>query len=177
MKIDSDRIKQLRQERQWSQSQLGDACGLTLRTVQRLENEGRGSMESVRALASVFEIDPDELMIIDKSDPELTPFSAVRRALVNFADFSGVATRAEYWWFLLFVALVTGAMTIMAERLYQLSALVLLLPLIAVGTRRLNDNNHSAWWQALFLVPFGFIPVLYLMAEAPRSEVDAPDIA
>lgn len=30
-------IKRLREEKQWSQEQLGELCGLNLRTIQRLE--------------------------------------------------------------------------------------------------------------------------------------------
>lgn len=54
-------IKALRKERLWSQSQLAEVAGLSLRTVQRLEANGNASMESIKALAAVFEISVNEL--------------------------------------------------------------------------------------------------------------------
>ena len=61
--IDKDFIKQLRNERAWSQEQLSSISGLSLRTVQRIENEGRCSQESKKALAAVFEINAIDLDI------------------------------------------------------------------------------------------------------------------
>ena len=56
-------IKKLRQERSWSQDQLSSVSGISLRTVQRIENEGTCSLESKRALAVAFEINANDLNI------------------------------------------------------------------------------------------------------------------
>ncbi len=58
MKIDSARIRKLREERSWSQEQLATVSGLSLRTVQRVESEGAASLETRAALASVFSVTP-----------------------------------------------------------------------------------------------------------------------
>ena len=50
-------IKNLRLERHWSQEQLAEMSGLSLRTIQRIENGENASLESLKALASVFETD------------------------------------------------------------------------------------------------------------------------
>lgn len=50
-------IKKLRVERHWSQEQLAEMSGLSVRTIQRIENGGNAGMESLKALASVFEVD------------------------------------------------------------------------------------------------------------------------
>ena len=42
MKINAEQVKKLRTERHWSQEQLAAACGVNLRTIQRLENTGKG---------------------------------------------------------------------------------------------------------------------------------------
>ena len=52
----------MRSDRLWSQEQLAEACGLSLRTIQRLESSGNASTETVRALASVLELNPDKLV-------------------------------------------------------------------------------------------------------------------
>ena len=61
--INKDIIKKLRQQYSWSQDQLASISGLSLRTVQRIENEGNCSLESKKALASAFEINASELDI------------------------------------------------------------------------------------------------------------------
>lgn len=54
-------IQKLRLQRGWSQEQLAEVSGLSVRTVQRLERGQPGSLESLNALAAVFEIDLDRL--------------------------------------------------------------------------------------------------------------------
>lgn len=174
MKVDAGQIKKLRTDRHWSQEQLAAACGVNLRTIQRLENTGKASMESVRALAAVFEVDADDL-ILKGRDGVATPLEAVRTAFVKAVDFSGTASRFEYWWFFLFVLLVAAAATLIGETIAQLVGLIALLPLLAVGTRRLRDAGRSGWWQLLFLVPFGQVVVLYLLALQSQSVGDVPD--
>lgn len=61
MKFSSSKIKSLRAERGWSQEHLGEVTGLSTRTIQRLENDGSGSAESLMAIASAFSISPGEL--------------------------------------------------------------------------------------------------------------------
>jgi transcriptional regulator with XRE-family HTH domain len=63
-------MKQLRQDRSWSQEQLADLSGLSLRTVQRIEADNKAGYESLRALALAFEIDVSALeleLAMDKS--------------------------------------------------------------------------------------------------------------
>ena len=54
MNINSALVKRLRSEKSWSQEELAIAAGLNLRTVQRIENEATASLQSKKALASVF---------------------------------------------------------------------------------------------------------------------------
>src|SRR5688500_1905219 len=105
MKINSGLVKKLRAARNWSQDQLAAACGLTLRTIQRLENTGNSSLESLRALAAVFEIDANEL-ILSSEQNAATPLTAVQTGFVKYADFTGTASRFEYWWFFLALLLI-----------------------------------------------------------------------
>ena len=50
-------IQKLRLQRGWSQQQLADLSGLSVRTVQRIEQGQVASTESLKSLAAVFEID------------------------------------------------------------------------------------------------------------------------
>jgi len=61
--VNSDKIKQLRVEKSWSQEKLSLASGLSLRTIQRIENEGVCSLESRQAIAATFQVIPSSLGI------------------------------------------------------------------------------------------------------------------
>lgn len=61
MRVNASLIKQFRSDRSWTQQHLADACGVSLRTVQRVERYGTASNETLMALASVFEIEQDAI--------------------------------------------------------------------------------------------------------------------
>ena len=50
-------IQKLRLQHGWSQEQLAELSGLSVRTIQRLERGQTASVESLKALGAVFEID------------------------------------------------------------------------------------------------------------------------
>ena len=54
-------IQKLRLQRGWSQQQLANLSGLSVRTIQRLEKGQDASVESLKSLAAVFEIDFSQL--------------------------------------------------------------------------------------------------------------------
>lgn len=68
MKIDTERIRDLRRRHGLSQETLAEAAGLSERTVQRLERRGTASRESMMALAAVFDTEPAHL---EDTRPEL----------------------------------------------------------------------------------------------------------
>lgn len=88
---------------------------------------------------------------------------AVASGFRNYVTFSGRASRSEYWYWTLFVTLVTVAAGFLDAAIgadpngggvfSALVALGLLLPGVAMGTRRLHDIGRSGWWQLLVLVP------------------------
>ncbi|HIP39423.1 MAG TPA: helix-turn-helix domain-containing protein [Desulfocapsa sulfexigens] len=53
-------IRKLRLQRAWSQEQLAECSGLSVRTIQRLEKGGRMSLESRKAIGAAFDIDAGE---------------------------------------------------------------------------------------------------------------------
>lgn len=63
MKIDGKRIRRLREARGWSQEHLASICGLSPRTVQRLEAEGNASLESRMAVAAALEVAAEDLLL------------------------------------------------------------------------------------------------------------------
>lgn len=107
------------------------------------------------------------------------------KAFRQYADFSGRASRQEFWMFVLFNllfamawAFVAGLLTGLfgdsfdhdSDRLifmYKLIAIyyaVTTVPAMAVGVRRLHDTGRSGWWMLVSLIPFvGGIWLIVLM--------------
>jgi uncharacterized membrane protein YhaH (DUF805 family) len=71
--------------------------------------------------------------------------------LSKYAIFSGRARRSEYWYFALFSVLAylvcfTIDITLGTIYLNSIYRLVVFLPSIAVGVRRMHDVNKSGWY-------------------------------
>ncbi|MGR3461728.1 MAG: DUF805 domain-containing protein [Roseovarius sp.] len=81
--------------------------------------------------------------------------TAVRTVLTdNYANFSGRAARSEFWWFALFVLVVSLVLQlILGDIVSAIFSLAVLLPSIAVAVRRLHDVDRSGWWYLLVLIP------------------------
>ena len=70
---------------------------------------------------------------------------AVRSVFTKYATFTGRASRSEYWWWFLFY--IIGTFVVSAfTRIYPLWDILLLVPNLAVGVRRMHDSDHSGWW-------------------------------
>lgn len=54
-------IRKLRLQRSWSQEQLAEFSGLSVRTIQRIERGQKPGLESLKSLAAVFEVQITEL--------------------------------------------------------------------------------------------------------------------
>lgn len=98
----------------------------------------------------------------------LTFYESIRVCFIKYAEFNGKATRPEFWWFALFIALGASALAYLGENLSSIFLIATLLPLLAVGARRLNDAGKSPWLQLYLLVPVaGFIIVGIFWAQPP----------
>ncbi len=65
MDVNAKLIKDHRVKNNWTQQHLADACGLSLRTIQRVERYGNASNETVSALAAVFEITSELIVVLE----------------------------------------------------------------------------------------------------------------
>lgn len=66
MDVNAQLIKDQRTANNWTQQHLADACGLSLRTIQRVERYGNASNETVAALASVLEVAQSDIVIPER---------------------------------------------------------------------------------------------------------------
>jgi len=105
----------------------------------------------------------------------MTFFESIQVCFTKFADFSGKATRPEFWWFMLFITLVASALAYLSEQLVNVFLIVTLLPLLAVGARRLRDIGKSPWWLLFLLVPVGGIVILGILWAQPPANLLADD--
>jgi uncharacterized membrane protein YhaH (DUF805 family) len=85
---------------------------------------------------------------------------SVKACFNKYATFSGRACRSEFWWFSLFnvlVGVVISAISLAVKMpfLATLFQVLIFLPSLAVGIRRLHDTGKSGW---MYLV--AFIPVI-----------------
>ena len=84
---------------------------------------------------------------------------SIKTCFQKYATFTGVASRPEYWWFILFYYLVY----ILSAILFKSPALTLLwwvgtlLPMLSAGVRRLHDSGRSGWWLLLPIVNLIFM--------------------
>ena len=102
----------------------------------------------------------------------MSPIDYALKPLRRYADFSGRASRPEYWWYvLLLIVAVIVAMILDnlagTERMagpYGLVALAVLvatvIPSLAAATRRLHDTGKSGWWQLIMYLPYVVLIVL-----------------
>lgn len=81
----------------------------------------------------------------------LTFTESVKTCFKKYIDFSGRASRSEYWWFFLFTFVVRLVVTWIPIIGFVIS-LALLLPSLAATARRLHDTNRTGWWM---LLPIG----------------------
>ena len=109
----------------------------------------------------------------DRVDPT-TFFGAIRVCLTKYADFTGRASRSEFWWFTVFVTLVGAALVYLNQNLSNIFLIAMLLPLLAAGARRLHETGRSGWWQLFILAPVGGIMLLAILWAQPGKDATLP---
>ena len=97
MQIDSARLKQLRQQRAWSQEHLAALTGLSVRTIQRLETNGAAAHESRLALAAAFGLDPADLAPAPEPAPHIPPPPRSRRRPLILLTVAGGLLALDLW--------------------------------------------------------------------------------
>lgn len=120
---------------------------------------------------------------------QLTFGEAVTKCLqVNYCNFSGRASRSEFWWYELFMLLVNALCSLIPMVLGDtvggaitgVISLLLILPTLGLMARRLHDIGRSAWWLLLILTGIGTILLIiwWIMPsqEHPNEYGDEPNM-
>lgn len=89
----------------------------------------------------------------------------------NYTNFTGRASRSEYWWWVLFSILVSAVCSLVQYLIGPIGTVLswawslgVLLPAIAVVVRRLHDVGKGGQWYFIIFIPIvGAIWLLVLL--------------
>lgn len=95
-------------------------------------------------------------LLITKHIITMTFGQSIKTCFSKYVTFSGRASRSEFWWFALFFFIVFWIPFV------QFLGILLILPSLAVGARRMHDIGKSGWFAILWLIPFVNLIFLYL---------------
>lgn len=100
----------------------------------------------------------------------MTFVESIQTCFVKYADFTGYASKSEFWWWVLFTFVASLVLSVASERLTLAFSLATLLPGLGVTTRRLHDTDRSGWQQLWTLIPIvGWVLVMVWCAEDSKS--------
>lgn len=105
--------------------------------------------------------------------------------LKNYANFTGRARRAEYWYFALmnFILIIpfyvigsigilndNTTLSVMGMGLYGIVVLATIVPTLAVSARRLHDINKSGWFYLFVFIPLigGILILVWFFTDGDR---------
>lgn len=124
-------------------------------------------------------------------------FTAIREGFANYFNFKGRTSRAMFWDWALFVVLSTifvsvvfdfiifkqaavveaSSLSVNTPLFASLWSLVLLLPNLAIVTRRMRDAGFSPWLTLLYLIPgLGGFALLILSTRRGPQDRSSADI-
>lgn len=96
---------------------------------------------------------------------------SIQMVFRKYAEFSGRASRSEFWWFALFSFLVSGATGSLFPGLAGAWFFAVIVPSLAVSVRRLRDAGLGWGWLFFLLLPFvGLVVLAILLAQPSRPE-------
>ena len=151
-------IKRLRLQKDWSQEQLAQCSGLSLRTIQRIESSGTASNESMKSLAAVFELTTKELaqefMLVDKSSKQWQQNPWWIKAIFWGSNKLWLRSRKEAVWFELFILLIASAFFIISfiqpvsDRLFLQSLSLMCMTCAYIWSKLIYLSDKYHIWQS-----------------------------
>lgn len=106
---------------------------------------------------------------------------AVKSFFLNWSNFSGRASRSEFWWtvfaislfgiFIGFIEITSGLINSWEEysALSLIFEIIIFVPFISLTSRRFQDRGHSGWWQLIYLSPIVVVlfalPIVFFQPE------------
>ena len=114
--------------------------------------------------------------------------TSIKTCFNKYVVFSGRASRSEFWWFVLFILIISMIGWVVDVMIFGYPAevtgpmgwiitIATILPSLAVGARRLHDTDKTGWWQLLWITIVGGILVLIwqaTMGEKKKNKYGSP---
>jgi uncharacterized membrane protein YhaH (DUF805 family) len=102
---------------------------------------------------------------------------AISAGFSNYVNFSGRASRSEFWFWILFGVIISIVANVIDAFIgfpviSAVVALALLLPNISISVRRLHDIDRTGWW---FLLTLTIIGSILLIVWACFKGTDGPN--
>ncbi len=99
---------------------------------------------------------------------------SIQTCYKKFFDFSGRASKSEYWWFQLYGIIIYGLLFVFQGDLafvFSILAIANIIPLWAAAVRRLHDTDKSGWFILISIIPFiGLIIIFLLMVDGSKGK-------
>lgn len=127
-------VRKLRLQRGWSQEQLATFSGLSVRTIQRIEQGQQPGLESLKALAAVFELDVAQLDGVQQQECEMKGNETMVRDAVQVS----IEERAS----MRYVEELRGFY-------YHIASYLVVIGGLFVINYLSNPDYIWAWWPAL----------------------------
>lgn len=112
---------------------------------------------------------------------------AIQNGFSNYTDFEGRAPRPQFWYWALFIFLLSVATNMIdglvidpllgfspfdpdaGNPLSLLVSLLLIVPSLAYGVRRLHDTGRSGWWILIGIIPIlGALVLLFFYLQPSK---------
>ena len=92
----------------------------------------------------------------------------------KFFDFSGRASKSEYWWFQLYNAIIylltfvfQGDLTL----LFSILIIANIIPIWAAAVRRVHDSDKSGWMVLISVIPvIGLYVIVLLIQDGSKGK-------
>jgi len=98
----------------------------------------------------------ENVVLVDRS-----PIDYYILAFQKYGQFSGRATRSEYWWFYLvtiavslLLAIIDSVFSIPFTLLFIIYSFGSFIPTLALLVRRLHDTGKNGWFLLVIFIPF-----------------------
>ena len=111
---------------------------------------------------------------------------ALRHGYGNYFNFNGYTERSTYWWWVLANILILVILSFAdiffvnpalnlgyddnSRPLSMVYSIIILIPNIPIGVRRLHDSARSGWWILIGLVPIiGTLGLIYFFVQPGKQ--------
>jgi uncharacterized membrane protein YhaH (DUF805 family) len=99
---------------------------------------------------------------------------SIQTCYKKFFDFSGRASKSEYWWFQLYNAIIYVLTFVFQGDLSLLFSIVVIaniIPTYAAAVRRIHDSDKSGWMVLIAVIPLiGLYVIVLLLQDGSKGK-------